>query len=37
MTNQYMTAYADDPIVRAAVMQSADSKPPFRVRLSYGI
>ncbi|KIP07292.1 hypothetical protein PHLGIDRAFT_30076 [Phlebiopsis gigantea 11061_1 CR5-6] len=28
MTNQYMTAYADDPIIRAAVMQSADTSQP---------
>lgn len=27
MTNQYMTAFAEDPIIRGAVMQSADSKP----------
>ncbi len=26
MTNQYMTAFAQDPIIRGAVMQSADSK-----------
>jgi hypothetical protein len=26
MTNQYMTAFAEDPIIRAAVMQSADSE-----------
>ncbi|GJE94821.1 carboxylesterase [Phanerochaete sordida] len=28
MTNQYMTAYHEDPIVRAAVMQSADTSQP---------
>lgn len=26
MTNQYMTAFAHDPIIRAAIMQSADSE-----------
>ncbi|KAI0759813.1 carboxylesterase [Irpex lacteus] len=28
MTNQYMTAFAEDPIIRAAVMQSADTSQP---------
>ena len=26
MTNQYLTAFAEDPIIRGAVMQSADSE-----------
>ena len=29
MTNQYMTAFAKDPIIRAAIMQSADSEYRF--------
>ncbi|KAI0701389.1 carboxylesterase [Cytidiella melzeri] len=28
MTNQYMTAFAQDPIIRAAVMQSGDTSQP---------